>query len=255
MKQFVTLLFILLIYPIYSSAEDTVILLHGLIRDNKSMAKIEAALQDEGYQTVNISYPSTKQTIETLAENTLIEALSKCPKNTNKVHFVTHSLGGILVRHYLSSHSIENLGRTVMLGPPNNGSELVDRLRHLPCFVWINGQAGLQLGTDANSIPNRLGPVDYEVGIIAGSRSFNPLFSAMLPNQDDGRVTVESTKLTGMNDHITIPVSHTLMTFNNTVIEQTKYFLQHSYFDREGNIPDQYPRFSSNAKRLQSLSH
>lgn len=255
MKPLVSLLFILIIYPIPANSTDTVILLHGLIRNSNSMMKIETALQKEGYHTINMDYPSTNHNIQFLAEKNITKALSQCPKNTNKIHFVTHSMGGILVRQYLHDHTKNKLGRVVMLGPPNHGSELVDFLEHLPCFAWINGQAGLQLGTDSRSVPVQLGAVDYDVGIIAGNRSMNPLFFAILPNQDDGIVSVDSTKLAGMSDHISLPVTHTFMTQNNTVIQQSIHFLKHGRFDREGNIPDQYPAFSCNAKRLQSLSH
>jgi pimeloyl-ACP methyl ester carboxylesterase len=255
MIKIVLTTFFILLLSLHSNAKECVILLHGLILNHHSMSKMELALQDEGFQTVNVNYPSTKHNIETLAENAISTALSQCPEGTTKIHFVTHSMGGILVRQYLHDHSIDKLGCVVMLGPPNHGSQLVDHLKHLPCFVWINGKAGLQLGTDDQSVPIHLGAVNYEVGIIAGTRSLNPLFSAILPKRDDGKVTVESTKLEGMNDHIALPVTHTFMTQNNTVIQQSIYFLKFGKFDHEGRIPDPYPAFSCNVKRLQTLSH
>lgn len=255
MKQIFAILILILIYPFPSNAGESVILLHGLIRNSNSMMKIESALQDEGYHTISINYPSTKYDIETLADKTISEALTQCPDSSTRIHFVTHSMGGIMLRQYLHEHKIENLGRVVMLAPPNHGSQIVDHLKRYPCFGWINGPAGSQLGTDEHSLPNRLGSVSFEVGIIAGNRAIIPFFCCMLPNADDGIVTVESTKLDGMTDHITLPVTHTFMPQNITVVQQTIHFLQHGRFDHEGRIPDPYPAFSCNVKRLQSFSN
>ena len=148
------------------------------------------------------------------------------------IHFVTHSMGGILVRQYLTENKIENLGRVVMLGPPNHGSEIVDELGEMPGFELINGEPGKQLGTSSDSVPNSLGPVDCDLGVIAGEVSFNPVYSAMLPGDDDGKVSVDSTKVEGMKDHIVLPVSHTFMMRNTEVIEQTQFYLGHGRFDR-----------------------
>ena len=220
-----------LFFSLQAYGNSCVILLHGLARSDSSLKKMELALQEQGYNTVNYRYPSTKQTIEILAESAITNALTQCPPESI-INFVTHSMGGILVRQYLSQKNIEKLGRVVMLGPPNQGSQVVDTLKNVPGFKLANGPAGLQLGTEEVSTPNKLGAANFDVGIIAGTRSINPILSTMLPNPDDGKVSVENTKLEGMNDHISLPVTHTLMMNNKAVISQTAYYLKNGIFER-----------------------
>lgn len=205
------------------------ILLHGLARSDRSMRKLEMALLGEGYSVHNVSYASTRKHIEQLAEEAIGAALKLCPVD-RKLHFVTHSLGGILVRQYLSHHEIENLGRVVMLGPPNKGSEVVDKLRDFPGFHFINGDAGLELGTGEGSVPNRLGAANFDLGIIAGTRSINLILSRMITGVDDGKVSVESTKLEGMHDHVEMEVTHPFMMRNSKVIEQVIQYLETGRF-------------------------
>lgn len=210
---------------------EVVVLLHGLARSASSMKTLAAGLKRVGYDTLNYNYPSTKNSVEILTENVIADVLAQCSKYT-KIHFVTHSMGGILVRQYLSKNVIKNLGRVVMLGPPNQGSQVVDKLKHMPGYFLLNGPAGMQLGTDRQSIPSQLGVANFELGVIAGSRSINILLSTLLPKPDDGKVSVENTKLEGMADHITLPVTHPLMMKNQRVIEQVIYFLQYGVFHR-----------------------
>ena len=209
----------------------TVILLHGLARTARAMKKMENALLDASYTVINQGYPSTKQNIQTLAAETLPAALAKCP-TTGSIHFVTHSMGGILLRQYLSQHNIPRLGRTVMLGPPNQGSEAVDRLSDWAPFQWFNGPAGSQMGTGPESIPNQLSPVDFPVGIIAGNQTINFLLSTQLPGPNDGKVTVERTKVEGMQAHLVLPVTHPFMMRNGEVIELVKVFLATGTFSK-----------------------
>ncbi len=207
---------------------EYVILLHGLARSALSMRKIEQRLQAENYTVINVDYPSRSYPIEELAEKVISTALKQCAGS--KVSFVTHSMGGILVRQYLSLHHIENLNKVVMLGPPNKGSEVVDKLANVPGFHLINGDAGMQLGTGELSMPNQLGPADFNVGIIAGTQSINLMLSALIPETNDGKVSVSNTKLDGMNDHIEMKTTHPFMTFNSEVIEQVIRYLKTGSF-------------------------
>jgi triacylglycerol lipase len=209
---------------------DCVVLLHGLARSASAMQLLEERLQDAGFHVANIDYPSTKMSVEELAPLAINEGVAECPQKAS-IHFVTHSMGGILVRHYMKHEQLDRLGRVVMLAPPNQGSEVVDEFGGIPGFGFINGPAGLQLGTGADSLPRSLGPVDFEVGIIAGSETFNPLLSQSLPNPDDGKVSVDSTKVEGMRDFIVVPHSHTFIMRAEVVIEQTIHFLHEGAFD------------------------
>jgi triacylglycerol lipase len=214
------------------SAPDEVILLHGLCRTSRSMAKMECALTRAGYKVQNVDYPSRTASIQQLADDAIGKAIGDCQRDgATKIDFVTHSLGGILVRSYLARHAIPSLGRVVMLAPPNQGSEVVDRLGWLFLFKWINGPAGSELGTGTNSTPNRLGPATFPAGIIAGDRSINWINSLLIPGRDDGKVSVERTRLAGMSDYIVIHTAHPFIMRNREVIRQTIQFLRTGGFD------------------------
>lgn len=221
------------LYPRSAEAHEAVILLHGLCRTSRSMTTMETALTQTGYKVYNIDYPSRTAGIEQLSENFVGTAIADCERDgATKIHFVTHSLGGILVRSYLARHSVAALGRVVMLGPPNQGSEVVDKLGDWWLFKKINGPAGNELGTGTNAAPQQLGLANFCVGIIAGNRTINWINSLLIPGSDDGKVSVERTKLAGMTDHLVIPAVHPFIMKNKTAIRQTIEFLRNGQFKR-----------------------
>ena len=223
---------LLIFVPSLASAAECVVLLHGLARSSMSMNRMASGLEEYGFVTANIDYPSRDHTVEELAATAVPKGLEACraQEGVEKIHFVTHSLGGILLRQYLSTQEIEELGRVVMLGPPNQGSTAVDELRGVPGFEWLNGPAGFQLGKGPESVPLRLGPADFELGVIAGNRTIDPVTSAVLENPDDGRVSVEDTKLEGMTDFIVVEHSHAFMMRMSRPIELTIAFLRTGRF-------------------------
>ncbi|HEY0682381.1 MAG TPA: alpha/beta fold hydrolase [Steroidobacter sp.] len=220
------------------TAGESVVVLHGLARSSDSMSRMTRALEEGGYHVCNVSYPSRQHSIEALAKDFVLPAVKACrPSETDKIHFVTHSLGGIVVRQLAKSAPDIRIGRVVMLSPPNHGSEVVDKLGDLTLFQLINGPAGLELGTGEKSVPLSLGPASFEVGIITGRRTINLILSMLIPGSDDGKVSIESAKLEGMADFRVIPSSHPFIMNNRLAIEQTLAFLAIGKFSPEAEQP------------------
>ena len=216
------------------AATGQVVLLHGLGRTSSSMSRIEHALERAGYEVCNVSYPSREHGIEELARDYVAPAIRTCfPGDDAPVHFVTHSLGGVIVRQLSASQAVVKFGRVVMLSPPNQGSEVVDKLGDWKLFRWLNGPAGTELGTHDDSAPVRLGSTALEVGVITGNRSINWILSMIIPGRDDGKVSVDRAKLAGMRDFLIVPSSHPFIMRNRTAIEQTIRFLAAGSFARE----------------------
>lgn len=212
---------------------ECVVLLHGLGRSYRSMESMTQALEEAGFDTANIDYPSQDETIEKLAAEAVPKGLQKCREiQPSKIHFVTHSMGGILLRYYTSLHTIEKLGRTVMLSPPNRGSEVADNLKDWSTYQWFNGPAGQQLGTTKDSLVMRLGPVDFPLGVITGNSPafFDSWLADMIHGPNDGKVSVERAKIDGMKDFLVLPYSHTFIMDEEDVIIQTIHFLENEFF-------------------------
>lgn len=214
-------------------AREAVIVLHGLARTSRPMQPLAAALRAAGYDAVALDYPSTRAPIETLVAQHLAPAVEQAlQRGAPRVHFVGHSMGGILARCYL--HGAPPLPapvRVVMIGTPNGGSEWVDRLGGLALFQWINGPAGQQLGTDAQSLPNRLPDAQgYEAGIIAGTRVLNPMARTLFRGANDGKVSVARAAIPGMRDVRVLPVTHTFMMIDADVIRHTVHFVREGRF-------------------------
>ncbi len=216
----------------YASPNNTecVILLHGMGRTAFSMNSMESYLKEHGYQTISHNYPSTSQTIEQISKNIVPKFVRECNANATKIHFVTHSLGGIITRYYLQSNHLPEGSRVVMLSPPNKGSEIADRFHDSTWYRWLTGPPGQQLTTDSNSLPNNLKPISYEVGIISGRNTLEPWFSRLIPGEDDGKVSVESAKLPEMKDFLVVDHAHTFIMKSNKVKLQVLNFIKNGNF-------------------------
>jgi pimeloyl-ACP methyl ester carboxylesterase len=212
-------------------ALDGVILLHGISRTALSFRKMQTALEAAGFATLNIDYPSRHHALEALAEHIHPAVTRLAAAIEGQLHFVGHSMGGLLTRVYIAKYRPQRLGRVVMLGTPNGGSEIADRLKHISLYRAWFGPAGAQLVTRRDAATSALfPPVDYPVGIIAGNRSVDPIASRFLPKPHDGRVSVENTKLDGMTDHAVIGTSHPWLPGNGVAIAQTIGFLREGRF-------------------------
>lgn len=216
-------------------ATETIVLLHGLGRARWSMAYLADKFGRAGYDVVNLTYPSRTMPLEQIAGEWLPAQLkTRGVPAAARVHFVTHSMGGIVVRQWLAhAPAPANLGRVVMIAPPNVGSEIPQKLGWFPPFHWFTGVNGRRLGPRETDLPRTLGPWPAgapPLGIIAGDRTLNPLFSAWLPGPDDGKVSVASTRLAGMTDNVVLHHSHTWLAWRADTAAQVLSFLRDGRF-------------------------
>jgi pimeloyl-ACP methyl ester carboxylesterase len=216
-----------------NATRDGVVLLHGISRTALSFRKMQLALERAGFITLNLDYLSRSKALEALAEDIHPAIQHFADSIDTPVHFVGHSMGGLLARVYIARHRPKRLGRVVMLGTPNGGSEIADRLKNFGAFRAFFGPAGQQLGTQRSAVDDAmLPPIDYPVGVIAGNRSIDPVAGTMLPKPHDGRVSVANTRLDGMADHIIVETSHPWLVRNGLAIEQTITFVRDGSFRR-----------------------
>lgn len=212
---------------------EGVVLLHGLARTRLSMARLGRFLRRQGYTVINASYPSRSHPVETLAGMVIPPALGRLQQQgVGRIHFVTHSMGGVLARTFLATKSLPELGRVVMLAPPNQGSELVDVFWRYGWFRWFFGPAAGQLSTATDSLPNRLGPATFPLGVIIGDRSAGWPFATCFPGPNDGKVTVARARLIGMDDFLAVPCGHAFVMNHPLVRQQVVWFLAHGRFRR-----------------------
>ena len=221
--------------PIAAASADTacggVVLLHGIAMGSWTLKKLERALQRRGFATLNLDYASRKKPLEQLAEDIHAPVQAFASRLDSPIHFVGHSMGGLLARMYVANYRPERLGRVVLLGTPNSGSEIADVLERLAIYRWFFGPAGAQLTTHSENGLASLPPLDYPVGVVAGNLSIYPSSLFLLPRPNDGRVSVESAKLADMADHIVIRATHPWLTRHRAAIDQTIAFLNAGRFD------------------------
>ena len=214
------------------ATQHGVVLLHGISRTALSFRKMQLALERAGFATLNLDYESRRKALEGLAEDIDPAIQRFADRIDGSVHFVCHSMGGLLARVYIARHRPKHLGRVVMLGTPNSGSEIAERLKNFGVYRAFFGPAGQQLGTRRDAAIDALfPPVDYPVGIIAGNRSIYPIASRFLPRPHDGRVSIANTKLEGMADHVVVAASHPWLVRNSVAIAQTIAFLREGKFN------------------------
>ncbi|MDQ8182885.1 alpha/beta fold hydrolase [Pelagicoccus sp. SDUM812005] len=208
---------------------ECVVLLHGLCRTVRSMEPLRRIFETQGYAVENLDYPSTRQGVAEIAEG-LRPQLLALAERFERLHFVTHSMGGIVLRQLQAKGPLPKLGRCVMLAPPSQGSHVVDRLGAWPAFGWLNGPAGRELGTGPGCLPATLGPVDFEVGVLAGTRSINLILSQLLPKPNDGKVAVSHAQLAGQKAFRALPASHPFIMRNREVQENALAFVRTGAF-------------------------
>jgi len=238
LRPLLTLIAIAASFPTQGQIEvrrdECVVLLHGLFRTAMAMKPMEWYLEEHGYFVVNNSYPSLSHPIEELAEMAVGGGVQACAEEgLERIHFVTHSLGGIILRQFIEHHDLSGLRRVVMLGPPNQGSQIADYLSELVFLDPVKPEAITQLGTGPASIPLRLGPVKFELGVVAGTFRESTWLPGFPETVSDGTVSVAETIVPGMADFLQLPVTHTFMIWNPEVMEQVAYFLEHGAFRRE----------------------
>lgn len=244
MKKLPILLALLLWFSGLPSAQaepgsETVVLLHGLGRGPWVMKRLEQRLEDAGYRVHNLGYESRSGAIEDIVAEVHVQFRDCCAEASDgEVHFVTYSLGGLVLRAYLAEHRPPNLGRSVMLAPPNGGSEIVDRFGDKEWFGDLLGPLAPQLGTGPDDLPARLPPPDFELGVIAGDHWVNLVGRLVLPPPHDGTVSVQQTAVAGMRDHLVVPFTHTFIVNSKQVTREVIHFLRHGKFERAAQEAD-----------------
>ncbi len=213
---------------------EAVVILHGVAINSRLTARLAKIVAAAGYTVHNLDYPSKTVPLPELGPKWLAAKLAALGvARAERLHFVTHSMGGLIVRGYLAAHRPANLGRVVTIVPPHHGSAVSDRLRRLPLIWRLIGRnlGALGTGPDAywRTLPQR---ADFDLGVIAGSSALNPLGWFFLERPHDGTVAERSTRLAGMTDHILLSSNHTLILFRRRTAEQTLAFLRTGRFAR-----------------------
>jgi pimeloyl-ACP methyl ester carboxylesterase len=215
---------------------DAIVVLHGIFQPAFTMLPFCRYLSKEGYSVLNIDYPSTSHPIEQLADIVSARIDAHSASVDGKLHLIGYSMGGLIIRAFLRNQVPINLGKVVMIGTPNHGSEVADFLKSFPPFRYLYGPAGQQLVTDQKAFASIFANDGFDLGIIAGDAARNPILDCIIGQPSDGKVSVESTKLACAKDHFVVHSNHTLLPHNRRVWEQTTVFLRNGKFDRSGAV-------------------
>lgn len=224
-------------FPILHTVEDeSVVLIHGLGRGAANMRQLKIRLEIQGYEVCNIDYATIGKGVDSMVEETS-EKIDECILSERKVHFVGHSLGGLVIRSYLADHpsvvANDNLGYVVTLGTPHHGSEVADKFDG-SVLIEVAGGVSQSLVTGDRSLGNQLPPPNYSLGAIAGTNS-NFTTDRYFDGVNDGLVSLESSQISGMQDFIALDVTHIDMPYDPDVAYQTMHFLQTGQFDHLNN--------------------
>jgi len=229
-----------------------VVLVHGIIRSSKSFNGMRRRLQQQGYQVFGFDYPSTRVSIEGAADylHRTVESLD----GIEEINFVVHSMGGLVVRAYLSRYDDERIGRLAMIGVPNLGARMADRLKDVFLFKTIYGPAGQQLVSDPEGLVSKLAIPDFEFAVIAGGRGNIRGYNPLIPGDDDGTVAVSNTRLPGATDFIVVSGLHSSLMNNAEVVGHVVRFLNTGRL-RESGEAHAIPRPAEEAREEAGRLH
>ncbi len=211
--------------PVQSTEDHLILLIHGIGRSTGTFTNMKAAMLQQGHAAVSVSYPSTRRSIEAHAAQ--IARLISNLENTKRISFVTHSMGGLVVRKLLARNDDWKTKITVdsivQIAPPNQGSAIARWLKDNPLYKTVSGPAGQELTPEATA---RLPPLKHVFSIIAGGRNTEKGYNPLLPGDDDGTVSVKETYLAGASDFLIIPAIHARLSNDPRTIKATLNFLR-----------------------------
>lgn len=221
--------------------EKVVVILHGVLRTRASMTKLGDYLeQGGGYEAVYVTYPSTRGNLEQHAKS--LASVIQHLDGVEEINFVAHSLGNLVIRHYLADQTNERerrrpdarIKRIVMIGPPNNGAHMAEIFKDYKLVDWVWGDSIVQL-QDGKSLQKRLAIPQCQFGIIAGGRKMPQGVSrdALFKTDGDWVLTVEETKLPGARDFALVPAIHSKLKNDPKVFEYSLRFLKQGHFISE----------------------
>ncbi len=227
--QKTSLIFIFLLIFKIISATQLIFLIHGINSSPKDFKKMETAFKSYDYKVINFGYHSKVYTVNQIADNFLKRKIASVSQN-DTINFITHSLGAIVLRAYLRDNKPKNIGKIVMIAPPNQGSEVANFFKDFFLYKIFYHKSGASLsynGIKKLALPNC---DNYFCGIIAGTHTQLPFFSIFIKGEDDGKISVERTKLKGMKDFITLPYPHDTILKKQETIIQCKEFIKNGKF-------------------------